>query len=149
MVEYWRRPDATAATLVDGWVRTGDAGRLDEDGYLYLHDRLNDMIVVGGENVYPAEVENVLARHPAVADVAVVGVPDDVTGESVMAYVQCRPGASVTSRELLLSAREHLAAFKLPRRYEVIDRIPRNPSGKVLRRELREPHWADLDRRVN
>lgn len=149
MVEYWANPEATARTLVDGWVRTGDVGVLDEDGYLYLRDRLNDMIVVGGENVYPAEVENVIATHPAVADVAVVGVPDETTGESIVAYVQPRPGSTVTSRDLVLHLRDRVAAFKLPRAYEVVDEIPRNPSGKILRRTLRDPHWSGRDRRVN
>lgn len=149
MIEYWRRPEATATTLVDGWIRTGDAGLLDEDGYLWLKDRLNDMIVVGGENVYPAEVERVLAQHPAVDDVAVVGIPDEVTGESVLAIITTTPGTHVTPRDLTLHARSKLADFKLPRRYEFTNSIPRNPSGKILRRQLREPYWGDRDRRIN
>ncbi|SCL58475.1 long-chain-fatty-acid--CoA ligase [Micromonospora yangpuensis] len=149
MLEYWNLPEATAATLVDGWVRTGDAGYLDDEGYLYIQDRVKDMILVGGENVFPAEIENALAAHPAVADVAVVGVPDDHTGEAVLAHVVFRPDQQASTRQLMLFLRGRIADFKLPSRYQVLDAVPRNPSGKILRRELREPHWRGHQRRVN
>lgn len=150
MVEYWNLPEATAATLVDGWIHTGDAGYVDEEGYLFIHDRFKDMILVAGENVFPAEVENVLCRHPQVGDAAVIGIPDDTTGEAVMAFVEPKPDAAPpTTRQLLLFLRQHLANFKLPTRWQIVDDIPRNPSGKILRRELRREFWDDRERQVN
>ena len=131
----------------DGWFRTGDAGYVDDDGFLYLHDRVKDMIVSGGENVYPAEVENVLAKHPGVADVAVIGVPDDKWGEAVKAIV-VRSGPDVTEDELIAFARENLAGYKLPKSVDFAETLPRNPSGKLLKRELREPYWAGVERRI-
>jgi len=148
MLEYWGLPDATAATLVDGWVHTGDAGYLDHDGYVVIQDRLKDLIIVGGENVYPHEIENVLARHPSVADAAVVGVPDEVFGEAVYAFVAARPGAEVRPRDLLTHCRDHLAGFKIPTRFELVEQVPRNPSGKILRRKLRDRFWSTQDRNV-
>ena len=116
MLGYWNNPDATAATLTpDGWLRTGDAGYVDAGGYLYLHDRLKDMIVSGGENVYPAEVENVLMTHPGVADVAVIGIPDSRWGEAVKAVVVTAPDAGPTEAELITFARDRLGGFKLPK----------------------------------
>lgn len=148
MIEYWNLPEATAETLVDGWIRTGDAGRLDSEGYLFIEDRVKDMVLVAGENVFPAEVENALAAHPAVADVAVIGVPDDASGEAVLAYIV--PGARTPStRELALFLRDRLAPFKRPTQYRFVDSIPRNPSGKILRRTLRSEHWGDRVRQVN
>ncbi|POM23161.1 Long-chain-fatty-acid--CoA ligase FadD13 [Actinomadura rubteroloni] len=149
MLEYWERPEATAETLVDGWVHTGDAGYLDEDGYVHIQDRIKDMIIVAGENIYPAEIEHVLAKHPAVADAAVIGVPDDRFGEAVHAFVALRPGHEAGPRDLLEFLRGRIAAFKIPSRFVVVDRVPRNPSGKILRRELRDEHWRDRDRKVN
>ncbi|MER7420358.1 fatty acid--CoA ligase [Micromonospora peucetia] len=149
MVEYWNLPEATAKTLVDGWVVTGDAGVLDEDGYLFIRDRIKDMIIVAGENVYPAEVENVIARHPLVAESAVVGVPDERWGEAVYAFVVPVAGQQLTERDLALHLRGQLAGFKQPLHYEFIDRVPRNPSGKILRRELRERFWQGHERRVS
>lgn len=150
MVEYWNLPEATAETLVDGWIHTGDAGYVDEAGYLFIHDRFKDMILVAGENVFPAEVENVLARYPKVGDVAVIGVPDETTGEAVMAFIEPKPGsARPSTRELVLFLRSHLANFKLPSRWAFIDEVPRNPSGKILRRELRKAYWSDMERLVN
>lgn len=149
MLEYWKMPDATAATLIDGWVHTGDAGYLDADGYVFIQDRLKDMIIVGGENIYPNEIENVLAKHPAVADVAVIGVPDDRFGEAVLAVIATRPDAEVRPAELLRYCQGRIASFKVPSRFEFAERIPRNPSGKILRRELRDRHWAGRDRNVN
>ncbi len=149
MLGYWHLPEATAATLVDGWIHTGDAGYLDADGYLFIHDRLKDMICIGGENVYPNEIENVLARHPAVSDAAVVGIPDDRFGEAALAFVAVRDGHQLRPRELLRWSTTHLAAFKIPSRFEFLDQIPRNPSGKILRRDLRAPYWRHHDRFVN
>jgi long-chain acyl-CoA synthetase len=150
MQGYWKQPDKSAETITaDGWCKTGDIAYFDTDGYLFLYDRRNDMIVSGGENVYPIEVENVLAAHPAVADVAVVGVPDDRWGETVKAVVVTAPGAEVSDQELISFARERLAHYKCPTSVDHIDALPRNPSGKVLKRELREPYWAGRDRRIN
>jgi acyl-CoA synthetase (AMP-forming)/AMP-acid ligase II len=146
---YWRRPDDTAAVVRDGWFHTGDAGTMDADGFLYIRDRVKDVIVTGGENVYPAELEGVLAGHPAVADVAVIGVPDERWGEAVKAIVVRRSGAELTEPELIDWSRERLAGFKRPRSVDFTDAIPRNPSGKILKRELREPHWAGRTRQVN
>ncbi|AYF78852.1 long-chain-fatty-acid--CoA ligase [Nocardia yunnanensis] len=140
MLEYWRNPVATADTLRDGWIHTGDAGYLDGDGYLFLCDRLEDLIIVAGENIYPAEIENVLAAHPAVADAAVIGRPDERFGERVHAVIALRPDAVATARDLFEFCRDRLAAFKIPSRFDFVDRIPRNPSGKILRRELRDRH---------
>jgi len=149
MLGYWNLPDATASTLIDGWVHTGDAGYLDEHGYVYVHDRVKDMIVSGGENIYPAEVENALFGHPAVADVAVIGVPDDRWGEAVKAVVVLKPGQVVGADELIGFARSRIAGFKLPKTIDFIVELPRNPSGKVLKRELRKPHWEGRERQVN
>jgi acyl-CoA synthetase (AMP-forming)/AMP-acid ligase II len=149
MREYWRNPAATAAAVVDGWLHTGDAGYLDDEGYLYIRDRLKDMIVSGGENVYPAEVENVLADHPAVADVAVIGVPDERWGEAVKALVVVQAGVGAEAAEILGSLRGRIAAYKIPKTLDFVEALPRNPSGKILRRELREPFWAGHARQVN
>jgi long-chain acyl-CoA synthetase len=147
---YWNRPQDTARTLdADGWLRTGDAGFLDADGYLFLTDRVKDMIISGGENVYPAEVENALMDHPAVADVAVIGVPDARWGETVKAIVVARPGAAPPAAELIAFARERLAHFKCPTSVDFAAALPRTPSGKLLKRELREPYWRGRERRIN
>jgi long-chain acyl-CoA synthetase len=149
MKGYWGNDEATAATIdKDGWLRTGDAGYRDENGFLFLHDRVKDMIVTGGENVYPAEVENVLAKHPDVADVAVVGVPDEKWGEAVKAVVVRREDSAVTDKDLITFAREHLAGFKLPKSVDFIDVLPRNPSGKLLKREIRAPYWEGSSRQI-
>ncbi len=142
---YWARPDETARTVTaDGWLKTGDAGYLDDDGYLFLTDRVKDMIISGGENIYPAEIENVLADHPAVADVAVIGVPDARWGETVKAIV-VRAARARTPRpeDIIAFARERLAHFKCPTSVDFVDALPRNPSGKILKRELREPYWRE------
>jgi long-chain acyl-CoA synthetase len=148
MAGYWNNPEATAqAVTPDGWFKSGDAGFLD-DGFLFLHDRVKDMIVSGGENVYPAEVENALMKHPGVADVAVIGVPDDKWGEAVKAIVVKAEGTDPTEADLITFAREHLAGYKLPKSVDFADTLPRNPSGKLLKRELREPFWAGRDRQI-
>jgi long-chain acyl-CoA synthetase len=150
MAGYWKLDEATAATIAaDGWLRTGDAGYLDEDGYLFIHDRVKDMIITGGENVYPAEVESAVYGHPAVAEVAVIGVPDERWGEAVKAIVVAKPGAVIDPDDVIAFARSRIAAFKAPKSVDVIAALPRNASGKILRRELREPYWAGKTRRVN
>ncbi len=146
---YWKLPEATEEAFRGGWLHTGDAGRLDAEGYLTLEDRIKDMIVSGGENVYPREVENVLFEHPAVADVAVIGVPDERWGETVKAIVVLRPGASATEEELIEFCRGRLAGYKRPRSVDFVDALPRNPSGKVLKKVLREKYWAGRGRRVS
>lgn len=150
MAGYWHRSEETQATLnVEGWLRTGDAGYLDEDGYLYIHDRVKDIIISGGENIYPAEVENAIYGHADVADVAVIGVPDEKWGEAVKAVIILRPGAVRKPDEIIAHARARIAAFKVPKSIDFVDDLPRNASGKVLRRELRAPYWAGRVRNVN
>jgi len=146
---YWNLPEATTETLRGGWLHTGDAGRMDADGYVYIEDRVKDMIVSGGENIYPREVENVLFTHPAVADAAVIGVPDAKWGETVKAVLQLKPGASASAEEIIEFCRGKLAGYKLPRSADFVAAIPRNASGKVLKRELREKYWAGHTRRVS
>jgi long-chain acyl-CoA synthetase len=147
---YWNKPAETARTLsVDGWLRTGDAGFVDQDGYLFLTDRVKDLIITGGENVYPAEVENVLADHPAIADVAVIGVPDDRWGETVKAIVVPKAGTVATPGDIIGFARQRLAHYKCPTSVDLAESLPRNPSGKLLKRELREPYWRGRERRIN
>jgi long-chain acyl-CoA synthetase len=138
MAGYYNRPEETSATITpEGWLRTGDGGYVDEDGYLFLTDRIKDMIVSGGENVYPVEVEEVLSQHPDVVEVAVIGVRDEQWGEAVKALVVPRPGAAPDEQELVAFARERLAGYKLPRSVELVAELPRTPTGKVLKRELR------------
>ena len=149
MLGYWNLPEATASTLVDGFVHTGDAGYLDEDGYVYVHDRVKDMIVSGAENIYPAEVESALFGHPAVADVAVIGVPDERWGEAVKAMVVLRPGAAADADDIIGFARQRIAGYKLPKSVDFVAELPRNPSGKILKRELRKPYWEGMERNVN
>ncbi len=146
---YWNLPEATAASLVDGWMHTGDAAYMDEDGYVYIQDRIKDMIISGGENVYPAQVESAIYGHPAVAEVAVIGVPDEIWGEAVKACVVPAPGKEVVADDIIDWTRERLAGFKVPKTVDVIDTMPRNASGKILRRELRAPYWQGRERQVN
>jgi acyl-CoA synthetase (AMP-forming)/AMP-acid ligase II len=146
---YWKLPEATERAVKGDWFFTGDAGYLDDRGYLYIHDRVKDMIVSGGENIYPAEVESALFGHPAVADVAVIGVPDERWGETVKAVVVKKKDADVTPGELIGWARERIAGYKLPRSVDFIDALPRNPTGKILKRELRRAYWGDKQRQVN
>ncbi|MEZ0364092.1 long-chain fatty acid--CoA ligase [Mycobacterium sp. pUA109] len=139
MVGYWRNPEATAAVLdAEGWFHTGDIGQADEDGYVWVIDRVKDMVISGGENVYPAEVEDVLYGHPAIAEVAVLGTPDERWGEAVTAVVALRPGAALTLEELRDFARGKLAGYKIPLRLEFVDALPRTQSGKVVKYQLRE-----------
>ena len=146
---YWRLPEDTRRAVKGDWFFTGDAGYLDDKGYLYIYDRVKDMIVSGGENIYPAEVESALFGHPAVADVAVIGVPDERWGEAVKAVVVRKPEASVTPGELIDWARERIASYKLPKSVDFIDALPRNPTGKILKRELRKGYWSGKERQVN
>ena len=149
MQGYWNRPQDTADQIRDGWFYTGDAGTEDDAGFFYVKDRIKDMIISGGENIYPAELESVLAAHPALADVAVIGVPDDQWGETVKAIVVLKPGAALTGEELIEWARSRLGGYKRPKSVDFTDSIPRNPSGKILKRELRAPYWEGATRQVN
>jgi acyl-CoA synthetase (AMP-forming)/AMP-acid ligase II len=154
MKGYWSNPKATADAFVArqpdgmGWFRSGDAGYL-KDGYLFLHDRIKDMIISGGENIYPAEVENVLMQHPAVADGAVIGVPDEKWGEAVKAVVVLKPGLQAAAAEITEFMRVRIAHYKCPKSVDFVEAIPRNPTGKILKRVLREPYWRGKTRRVN
>ena len=138
MIGYWNQPELTATTLRDGWLHSGDIGTMDEDGHLYILDRLKDMIVTSGNNVYPKEVEIVIFEHPAVQSVAVAGLPDEVRGETVHAFVVLRPGAAATAAELIEHCRRNLARFKVPRGITFIDEMPLTGSGKIRRFKLRE-----------
>ncbi|MGE0153716.1 MAG: fatty acid--CoA ligase [Reyranellaceae bacterium] len=149
MKGYWKLDEATRKAIRGGWFHTGDAGYMDEKGYLYIHDRVKDMIVSGGENIYPAEIENALFEHPGVADVAVIGVPDERWGESVKAFVVRKKDAALSEGELISFARERIAGYKVPRSVDFIDALPRNPTGKILKRELRKPFWEGRERQVN
>jgi acyl-CoA synthetase (AMP-forming)/AMP-acid ligase II len=143
MSGYLNRPDDTAHTLsADGWLRTGDVGHVDADGYVYIDDRLKDMIITGGENVYSSEVERVLYEHPAVIEAAVIGVPDEQWGESVKAFVAS--SSPLRTEEIVEFCRGRLAGYKCPKTVEFVSALPRNAAGKVLKRELREPsHSAE------
>ncbi|MGY1810012.1 long-chain fatty acid--CoA ligase [Blastococcus sp. SYSU D00669] len=149
MLGYWNRPEETATALRGGWMHTGDGGRMDDDGYVYLTDRLKDMIISGGENVYSVEVENVLGEHPSVATCAVIGVPDDTWGERVHAVVVPTAGATVTLEELHDFCAERIAGYKIPRSVEIVEQLPLSAAGKVLKRELRRPHWEGQERAVH
>ncbi|HEX7776207.1 MAG TPA: long-chain-fatty-acid--CoA ligase [Parvibaculum sp.] len=149
MKGYWNKPQATTDAIRDGWFHSGDAGYFDADGYLYIHDRVKDMIVSGGENVYPAEVENALFSHPAIADVAVIGVPDERWGEAVKACVVLKPGEKAEAADIIAFAKTRIAGYKVPKSIDFISALPRNPSGKILRRELRAPYWEGRTRMVN
>lgn len=150
MKGFLGKPEATAEVLVeDGWFRTGDLGKVDAEGFLFVEDRLKDMIISGGENIYSPEVERVIAEHPAVMEVAIIGVPDDTWGESVKAVVSLKPGTAVSEEALIAYAREHLAHYKCPKSVDFLELLPRNPTGKILKRDLRQPYWSGRDRAVN
>ena len=150
MMGYWNKPEETAAALREGWVFTGDAGYLDEDGYLFIVDRVKDMVVTGGENVFTTEVENAVISHEAVRDVAVIGIPHAEWGEAVHAIVILHPGSAVTETELIGHCREHIAGYKLPRSFTFREEpLPLSGAGKVLKTELRKPFWEGMERRVN
>lgn len=147
---YWNLPEATAKTIThDGWLRTGDAGFLDEDGYLYIHDRMKNMIISGGENIYPAEVENALYSHENITDVAVIGVPDDKWGEAVKACVVLKDGVTMSEEQIIDHAKSRIANYKCPKSVDFIEALPRNASGKILHKELRKAYWDGKERAVN
>ena len=148
MKGYWKRPEATQEAIRDGFFHTGDAGYFDEDGFLCIHDRMKDMIVSGGENIYPAEVENAIFGHPDVADVAVIGVPSEKWGEEVRAIIVAKSGHTPTTESITKWVRERIAGYKCPKSIDVVSELPRNPSGKILRKDLREPYWKAAGRRV-
>ena len=150
MMGYWERPEETAKAVVDGWMHTGDGGYMDADGYVYVVDRIKDMIISGGENIYSAEVENCIAQHPAVAQCAVIGIPSDQWGETVHAVVMRKPGASVTPEEIIAFCKERIAGYKCPRSVKIQDdMLPLSGAGKILKRELRAPYWENKQRSVN
>ncbi|MGD1808690.1 long-chain-fatty-acid--CoA ligase [Dapis sp. BLCC M126] len=149
MIGYWKLPEATAKTLVDGSIYTGDAGYVDAEGYVYVCDRVKDMICYAGENVYPAEIENIIYEHPAVAEVAVIGIPDEDFGENIKAIVVLKPGMTGTALEIINFVKGKLADFKLPRSIDFIESLPRTPSGKVQKGKLREKYWQGYQRQVN
>ena len=146
---YWNLPEATEQALKNGWMHTGDAGKMDEEGFVYIEDRVKDMIITGGENVYPREVENVIFGHEAVADCAVFGVPSEKWGEAIKAVVALKAGMEASEEDIIELCRENIAHFKCPKTVEFIDELPRNASGKVLKRVLREKDWEGHDRGVS
>jgi acyl-CoA synthetase (AMP-forming)/AMP-acid ligase II len=148
MLGYWKRPDATAEALRDGWMHSGDAATVDEAGYIYIVDRLKDMIISGGENIYSTEVEDVLYRHPAVLECAVIGVPDEQWGERVHAIVALRPGQTATAEDLIEFSRTQIGRYKCPRSLDFVEALPKTGSGKIQKAALREPFWAGQERRV-
>jgi long-chain acyl-CoA synthetase len=149
MMGYLNRPEETSRALKDGWIYTGDIGRSDGEGYIFLVDRKGDMIVSGGENVYPGEVEQALHRHGAVMEACVFGIPDEKWGERVVAAVSLKPGAKVTEAELIEFCHLHLARYKIPKKIDFHESLPKNAIGKILRRDLREPYWSGRDRLIN
>ena len=149
MLGYWEDPAASREVLQDGYYRSGDVGWRDEDGFIYIVDRERDLIISGGYNIYPAEIEAALSAHPSVLEAAVIGVPDDVWGESVKAFVALRPGAAVSEAELIDHCRRQLAGYKKPRSVEFMESLPKGSTGKILKRVLREPHWRGRAREVN
>ncbi|MEQ1638819.1 MAG: fatty acid--CoA ligase [Methylococcales bacterium] len=149
MLGYWQNESATQQIFLDDWIRTGDMGYIDEEGYVYICDRIKDMIICGGENIFPAEVEAALSEHDAVAEAAVIGIPDEHWGEAVKAFVVMRPGQMIKQRELINFVRNRIADFKAPKSIDFVESLPRNPSGKVLKRLLRVPYWSAQERQVN
>ena len=149
MLGYWSNESETNKVLIDGWMRTGDVGYIDDEGYIFVCDRTKDMIIYAGENIFPAEVEAALSEHEAIAEVAVIGVPDNNWGEAVKAFVVLHPETVVKKRELINFSRQQIADFKAPKTIEFVDSLPRNPSGKVLKRVLREPYWEGKERQVS
>jgi long-chain acyl-CoA synthetase len=150
MMGYWERPEETARAVIDGWMHTGDSGYMDQDGFIYVVDRVKDMIISGGENVYSVEVENAVARHPAVAQCAVVGIPNEHWGEQVHAVVVLKSGAQATADELIEFCKTLIAGYKCPRSVDLRETpLPLSGAGKVLKRELRKPFWENRERRVS
>jgi long-chain acyl-CoA synthetase len=141
MIEYWNKPEDTAKTVIDGWLHTGDIGHYDEKGYIYIVDRKKDMIITGGENVYPREIEEVLYRHPAIHEVAVIGVPDPYWVEKVHAVVCLKKGGTATAEELIALCKKNLAGYKSPKSVEFVEALPKNAAGKIMKREIRQKYW--------
>jgi len=148
MKGYWRNPEATAATIRNGWLDTGDMGYMDDTGYLFIMDRSKDMIISGGENIYPREIEEVLIKHPAVGEVSVIGVPDARWGEAIKAVVALVPGQSFTEQELIAFCKENIASYKKPKSVAFVEKLPKNNYGKILKRELRAIYWKSKDRKL-
>ncbi|WP_108869637.1 long-chain-fatty-acid--CoA ligase [Aquimarina aquimarini] len=150
MVGYWKNEQANDEVLVDGWIRSGDAGYLDEDGYLFICDRIKDMIIYAGENIYPAEIENILSLHKCIKEVAVIGIPDEKWGEIVKAFVVTKEDSSLINKTILVNfLKGKIADFKIPKSFSFIDALPRNSSGKILKTELKKPFWKNQERLVN
>jgi len=149
MLGYWKDPERTAETLKKGWLYTRDMATVDEDGYIYIVDRKADMIISGGYNIYPSEVEEVLYRHGAVYEASVIGVPDDLWGESVKAVVVLKEGMEATEEDLIQLCKNHLSSYKKPKSVDFVSDLPKNPYGKILRRKLREKYWAGQERMVH
>jgi acyl-CoA synthetase (AMP-forming)/AMP-acid ligase II len=149
MKGFLGKPEETAKVITDdGWFRTGDMGKVDEEGFVFVEDRLKDMIISGGENIYSPEIERVLAEHPAVMEVAIIGVPHEKWGETVKAVVSLKSDAKASEGELIGWCKQHLAAFKCPTSVDILESLPRNPTGKILKRELRRPYWEGHDRQI-
>jgi len=146
--EWWHKPDDTAETIKNGWVHTGDMGRYDEQGYIYIVDRKRDMICSGGENVYPREIEEVLYQHPAVHEAAVFGIPDDYWVEKVHAAIVLKPDASATEKDIIEFCKQRLARYKAPKSVEFMEALAKNPAGKILKKVMREKYWVGKTRRV-
>jgi acyl-CoA synthetase (AMP-forming)/AMP-acid ligase II len=148
MLEYWQKPDYTHETIVDGWLHTGDMGYYDEKGFIYIVDRKKDLVITGGENVYPREVEEILYRHPAVLEAAVIGVPDEKWVERVHAVIVLKERHTATSDEIINFCKQHLARYKAPRSVDFVTVLPKNPQGKILKREIREKYSQGMERKV-
>lgn len=148
MTEYWKKPAETKKTLVDGWLHTGDMGTYDKNGYIYLTDRKKDMIITGGENVFPREVEEILYRHPAISEVAVIGIPDPYWVEKVHAVVELKKNETATAEEIMAFSKKYLAGYKTPKSVEFIDALPKNAAGKILKKELRQKYWQGHHRKI-
>jgi long-chain acyl-CoA synthetase len=148
MLGYWRKPELTAETFRNGWMRTGDVAYWDAEGYVFIVDRAKDMIISGGENIYSTQVEAAIHKHDAVLEAAVIGVPDEEWGEAVRAVVVLKPGRTATAQEIIDTAKQHLASYMKPRSVEFVDALPKAPTGKILKRDLRDPHWRGRSRNV-
>ncbi len=149
MIGYWRKPEATAAALRNGWLHTGDAAYMDEDGFVFIVDRVKDMIISGGENIYSREVENAVHSHPAVRDCAVIGVPNAEWGESVHAVVVLKDGQAASAKDIIDHCRTKIAGYKVPRSVDFTDALPLSGAGKIMKNVLREPFWRGKTRAVN